>query len=124
MCINCTLIEGSANNVTQFNIDVLNAAQQSLAQECVNEGFPATFTGTFAKPTTVAYPSGIDKATFIGGSSSKPVASATASANSSAKANATNPAAPSVSGKLDGSASALSFSAGAVVVAAAAALLL
>ncbi|EJT46958.1 hypothetical protein A1Q1_04201 [Trichosporon asahii var. asahii CBS 2479] len=80
ICINCTLSEGPSHNVTQFQVDVLNAAQQNLAQECVNEQYPATFTGSFVRPTTVAYPAGVDQATFVGANATAPpTASATAS---------------------------------------------
>lgn len=48
----------------QFEIDLLNKAQQSLAQECVEDQFPQKYTGSFPLPTTVAYPSGVLNATF------------------------------------------------------------
>lgn len=59
----------------QFEIDLLNKAQQQLAQACVEDQFPKSFSGTVPIPTTVAYPSGVLNATF---SPSGPIPSAPA----------------------------------------------
>ncbi|BEI87089.1 hypothetical protein CcaverHIS002_0704350 [Cutaneotrichosporon cavernicola] len=50
VCINCALVDGPAAGVIQFEIDLLNKAQQQLAQECVEEQFPASFSGSFPRP--------------------------------------------------------------------------
>jgi hypothetical protein len=63
--------------MTQFNIDVLNTAQQQLAQSCVEAQYPAQYSGKVPNPNTVAYPSGVDKATFVSNSTAVPTASAT-----------------------------------------------
>lgn len=71
VCINCTQIDGlAAGTVTQYQIDILNAAQQQLAQACVEDGFPSSFTGAVPTPTTVTYPSGVDQATYASNSTS------------------------------------------------------
>ena len=68
--------------MTQFNIDVLNAAQQELAQSCVDDQFPATYTGKYPSPSTVPYPSGVDKATHILNGTVAPAPTATKTVSS------------------------------------------
>jgi hypothetical protein len=61
----------------QWQIDILNIAQQQQAQKCVDAAYPATFTGAVTTPTTVSYPAGVANATYI--STSKSAASVTVS---------------------------------------------
>ncbi|RSH78759.1 uncharacterized protein EHS24_001665 [Apiotrichum porosum] len=125
VCINCTQIDGlAAGTVTQYQIDILNAAQQQLAQACVEDGFPSSFTGAVPTPTTVTYPSGVDQATYASNSTSTTSSAASttsASANSTAAATS---AASSETGKASGARALSASVAGAILAAAGVAILL
>ncbi|CAK9782094.1 unnamed protein product [Cutaneotrichosporon oleaginosum] len=126
VCINCTLVEGPGAGVIQFEIDLLNKAQQSLAQECVEDQFPKSFSGEFPVPTTVAYPSGVLNATFAPSgpltSAPAPTGSANASASGSGSAAAANASTPASAVPTAGSGAGISasFSAAGLLLAAAA----
>ncbi|KAL1409358.1 hypothetical protein Q8F55_003340 [Vanrija albida] len=96
-CINCTQIEGPPTGVTVTQIDLLNLAQQHLAQQCIDGGHPATFTGQVVTPSSVPLPPGVSSTV-----APKPSTTANSTAASSAAS-----AAASQSAKAGSSAGAL-----------------
>ncbi|WOO79915.1 uncharacterized protein LOC62_02G003429 [Vanrija pseudolonga] len=96
-CINCTLIDGPPLGVTTTTIDLLNLAQQYLAQQCIDGGFPATFTGQVVAPTAVPLPPGVSS-TPLPSSSAAPTTAASGSASGASGASGAA-ASPSASNK-------------------------
>ncbi|BEJ18119.1 hypothetical protein CspHIS471_0703960 [Cutaneotrichosporon sp. HIS471] len=126
VCINCVLVEGPGAGVIQFEIDLLNKAQQQLAQDCVDEQFPSSFSGSFPAPTTVAYPSGVINATFAPSgplaTAPPPVPTGSANASVSSSASGANASTPAMGAPTAGSGAGLTASiSGALLLAAAAA---